>query len=276
MRVVLSGATGLVGHPIAAHLVAAGHAVTTLGRRASPLGLPHLDWDLGGRCPDLGFADALVHAAFAHVPGRYRGGEGGDPAGFIRRNGDGTRHLFDAARGSRIVFLSSRAVYGSRPPGTCLTEDMIPQPDTLYGTLKRDIEAEVIARGGIALRATGVYGPPPPGRDHKWSALFADFRAGRPIAPRVATEVHAEDVAAAVAVALRHPGPDVLNLSDITLDRRDLLAAYASVTGHSGHLPRRADAGAVCAMETGKLRSLGWSPRGIAGLHPALRAMTAL
>lgn len=273
MHVVVSGATGLVGHPIAAYLAKAGHTVTTLGRRPSPLGLAHLDWSLGGDCPDLGFADALVHAAFDHVSGRYRGGEGADPKGFIRRNLDGTRRLFDAAQGSKIVFLSSRAVYGSLPPGTRLSEDITPQPDTLYGALKRDIETEVTARNGVSLRVTGVYGPAPPGREHKWSALFADFCAGRAITPRVGTEVHADDVAAAVDIALLRPEADILNVSDIVLDRRDLLHAYMEVTGHRGDPPPRAGADEVSEMRTDRLRNLGWAPRGNDGLLSALRTI---
>ena len=274
MRVVVSGATGLVGYPIAKHLVNLGMDVTTLGRRASSLGVRHLPWELDGNCPDLGFADALVHAAFDHIPGRYRGGEGSDPEGFMRRNQKGTLRVFDAARGSRIVFLSSRAIYGSYPSGTRLTERMTPQPDTLYGALKTMIEEEVSMRGGVSLRATGVYGPTPPGRENKWSTLFADFRAGRAIAPRVATEVHADDVAAAVAIALRHPEPAIFNVSDIVLDRRDLLQTYRTITGHRGDLPPRAKADDLCEMDTARLRQLGWTPQGWGGVAATLRAIT--
>ena len=270
MHVVLTGATGLAGHRIAAHLLRAGHKVTTLGRRPSTLGLPHLPWILGAPVPDLPGADALVHAAFDHVPNRYRGGEGDDPAGFLARNRDGTLRLFDAAPGLRLVFLSSRAVYGSPPPGTALTERMTPQPDTLYGQMKQALEQEVTARGGTSLRATGLYGPPPPGRDHKWATLFADFRAGRPIPPRVATEVHVDDLAAAVDLVLRGPRPPILNVSDIVLDRRDLLSVYADLSGHEGSLPPRGRADGVCEMTTGLLRGLGWSPHGMAGLRPTL------
>ena len=67
----------------------------------------------------------FVHAAFEHVEGRYRGGEGDDPEGFRRANVEGSARLFEAARAAgvkRCVFLSSRAVYGTElagiaPPG---------------------------------------------------------------------------------------------------------------------------------------------------------------
>jgi UDP-glucose 4-epimerase len=42
--------------------------------------------------------DAVVHAAFDHLPGRYRGGEGDDPARFRRINLDGSVRLFESAK----------------------------------------------------------------------------------------------------------------------------------------------------------------------------------
>lgn len=272
MRVALTGATGLVGHAVARHLAERGLDVVTLGRRPSALGLPHVSWALGAR-PDVA-CDALVHCAFAHVAGRYRGGEGDDPARFLRLNRDGTLRLLDGVSGARIVFLSSRAVYGAYPPGTRLRERTAARPDTLYGEMKRAVEVEVAARGGVGLRATGVYGPPPPGRRHKWAELFADFAAGRAVPPRVATELHADDLAAAVALCLVRPTPPLLNVSDIVLDRRDLLRLHAALTGAAGRLPARAEAATVCAMECDQLRALGWTPRGRRGLREALREMT--
>ena len=70
MKIAITGATGRVGYPIARHLVALGHHVMTLGRRPLP-GIAHLPWDLTGGPPELTGTDALVHAAFAHIPNRY-------------------------------------------------------------------------------------------------------------------------------------------------------------------------------------------------------------
>ena len=175
---------------------AAGHRVTLLGRRAAG---DSLAWDLADPAPRLPPADALVHAALDHAPGAYRGGEGDDPARFRRLNLDGTRALFDAAGGgiARIVFLSSRAVYGDHRRGETLRETDPPAPDSLYGEVKLAAEAALGGRGA-SLRATGVYG----GRPHKWAGLFAAYLRGAPIAPRVATEVHGADLAAAVVLLL--------------------------------------------------------------------------
>lgn len=275
MRIVITGATGLVGWPIARWLVARGHTVTTLGRRAVA-GLPHKDWQLGDR-PDLSDQDALVHAAFTHVPGRYRGGEGDDPAGFTRANLDGTLALFDAATAAelRTVFLSSRAVYGAYPPGTRLTEDLPPRPDTLYGEVKLAAE-RALERRGTSLRATGVYGPPVPGRTHKWTDLFARFRASDAPSPRIGTELHAADLADAVERVLSLEAmPPVLNVSDIVLDRRDLLERYGRIAGIAGPLPEPSDPATVSEMDTARLRETGWRPRGVEGLETVLEAIVA-
>jgi hypothetical protein len=129
---------------------------------------------------------------------------------------------------------------------------------------------------GASLRVTGVYGAPAPGAAHKWSTLFEAFARGEAVAARAATEVHGDDVAAAVALMLGGEArAGVFNVSDLVLDRADLLAEFARITGLRGPVPPRADPARVSAMATGRLRALGWSPRGRAGLVAALQEMSA-
>lgn len=244
MRVAITGSTGLVGRFIVDAARAAGHEVTLPAfRLGDALTLDH---------------DALIHCAFMHAPGKYRGGEGDDPEGFRRANVDGSLRLFDGFRG-RIVFLSTRAVYGDYPAGTALREDMPLRPDTLYGQVKAEVEPYAT----VSLRATGVYGP---GQDHKWTGLFANYLAGKPIAPRVATEVHGADLAAATMLVLDR-GEGAYNVSDLMLDRRDLLAELGS-----GNLPERSDA-KVSEMDCTRLRDLGWYPGGWERLRNSLPQM---
>lgn len=283
LRIALTGATGLAGYPIARALLGAGHRITSLGRRAPGLpGVAHLRWELGAPVPDLSGHDALIHAALSHLPGRYRGGEGDDPEGFRARNLGGSLALWQAAAQAgvaRVIFISSRAAYGTWPPGTALREDMAPRSGPLYGEVKRAAEDALAALGpgttGISLRATGLYGPPPPGRAHKWQDLFEAFAAGQPVTPRAGTELHHDDLAAAILLLLSAPpvvlAPGLFNLSDFILDRRDLLQGWREVTGVTGPLPARADAAALCPMDCTRMRALGWQPRGPAGLIPALR-----
>lgn len=279
MRVAVTGGTGLVGRFIVNGLLAAGHQVTVMTRRPPPSGfftdkVAHVPYDLDAGAVTISGQDGVVHAAFDHLPGRYRGGEGDDPQGFLRRNLDGSCHLFRAAAdaGARVVFISTRAVYGVQPGP--LTEDMECAPDTLYGQAKLQAERALLASGQPAtiLRATGVYGPPGPGQRHKWADLFDDFAARRPIAPRAGTEVHGDCLARAVSFGLS--GADgVFNVSDMMLDRRDLLAEWQAVTGIDGVLPDRADVSGHGQMSVARLMGLGWRGAGIDGLRGALRAM---
>ena len=273
MRILLTGASGYVGGFIAAEARRSGEYVVCLARHQPEDCSEWRPFDLNAPPVELPPADALVHAAFDHLPGRYRGGEGDDPEGFLRRNRDGTLALFAAAVRSgigRIVFLSSRAVYGPHPEGTRLTEAMSPAPDTLYGQMKLDVERSLVemATAGsvtVSLRATGVYGQHRPGHWHKWQDLFDDYEAGRPIAPRAGTELHGLDLAEAVVCVLEAPAEAVsgqaFNVSDLMVDRRDLLTRYAELRGMVRALPPHADT-LPNEMDCARLRSLGWAPGG--------------
>ncbi|TCD15948.1 NAD-dependent epimerase/dehydratase family protein [Oricola cellulosilytica] len=283
---LVSGGTGFAGRFIVEALLAAGYAVTVTGRTSPETGFfsQPVRWIEAGLEPDLLPAgmfdgvDAFVHAAFHHVAGKYRGGEGADPEAFRRLNVGGSVAMFAAATASgvqRAVFLSSRAVYGTQPPGAVLKEDTTTRPDTLYGQVKCEVELALqelsnFASLPVSLRVTGVYGPAGQGRFHKWRDLFDDYLAESPIAPRAATEVHGEDMAAAVRLMLEADPDDiraaspglVFNVSDILLDRRDLLGEYARLTGCKGPLPGHAEAPGFNAMDCTRLRGLGWRPRG--------------
>ncbi|MCV6598397.1 MAG: NAD(P)-dependent oxidoreductase [Mangrovicoccus sp.] len=277
MRLAITGGTGLVGQFITRAALLAGHEATLFGRRAPQTALfgqdlPFEPFDLGGLPPDLRGFEGLIHGAFDHIPGRYRGGEGDDPEGFRRRNVLGSQRLIESmgAAGGRVIFLSSRAAYGDYPPGTALTETTPSRPETLYGQVKLAVEQITESVGGVSLRATGVYGAPAPGQRHKWADLFADFAANRPIAPRRATELHGEDLAAACMLALQATTPALLNVSDIMLDRRDLLALWSDISGIQGKLPKAAPEPGPAAMDCSRLKALGWAPQGDAGLAKTL------
>lgn len=257
MKVAIIGASGLVGRFFVDWALGAGHELRILSRETG--------YQLGDR-PDLGGVDLLIHSAFAHVKGRYRGGEGDDPEGFIRANLDGSVALFEAAKSSgvpRVVFLSSRAVYGDYPAGTELTEDLAPRPDTLYGEVKHGAEQALAdlsdaAFIGQSLRATGVYGAT--GQDNKWAEMFKDFAKGITPPPRRATEVHGHDLALSVQALAQAPS-GVYNVSDIEIDAHDLLERVAALTGIKTALPERQVA-PVSAMTTKRLESYGWRKGG--------------
>lgn len=289
-RVIVSGATGYVGRFIVEQLLSGGNEVLMLGReppsknlftqpiKFKKMFLSQCDIEL-----DIfeGY-DALVHAAFHHIPGRYRGGEGEEPEKFKQLNHFGSMGLFEAAKAvgiPRVLFLSSRAIYGKQKPGVSLFETTTPHPDTVYGETKLQTERALAKLADdhflpIILRATGIYGPSGPTSHHKWHELFKEFKSNKTIASRVGTEVHGEDFANAVDLLLNAgigkiskisdgENAPIFNISDILLDRRELLKTYSNLTdGTDGEIPKAADATSYNGMDCTRLKSLGWEPRG--------------
>ncbi len=288
MRWAVTGGTGLVGRWIVQDLARRRQSVTVFSRRAPPPGacpaqLAHQPYDLGQPPPDLHGYGGVVHAAFDHVPGRYRGGEGAAPAQFVARNRDAALRLFETAQAAGVgqaVFLSSRAVLGDYPPGTLLTEDLPARPDTLYGEVKAEVETALTAlhRPGfttLSLRATGVYGPAGPGQRHKWADMIAAHRAGDTQNPRIGTEVHGADLADALWRAVQDGRHRLVHVSDFLLDRHDLLAAVNRGTGCKTPCPAPSDPATVSALDCTRLHALGWRPKGRAGFEAALPELIA-
>ena len=295
MKVAVTGATGIVGRFVVPRLVAEDVEVRALIRPGSDrTGLPaDLDGVVGDLTIDAALralvdgADALVHCAYAHVPGRYRGGEGDDRLEFWRTNLQGSLALFEHAREagvSRLVLLSSRAVFGADRPW--VSDDDPARPDTLYGALKLALEAHVSAYAAegfcwTSLRPTGVYGLTHPVKRSKWFDLAESIAHGRPLPPaRLATEVHGVDVASAVWLLLTAPADAVrgraVNCADFAVDNRDVMADLAARLGRSPKLPPPATNEVRPMMRTEGLRALGWQPGGAARLERTLGELADL
>ena len=289
-KILVSGGSGYVGRFIVEAFLAEGYEVVVAGRNAPAHGF--FSKATGFRPLCLGEEprhdlfdgiDCFVHAAFDHVPGKYRGGEGDDPDAFVCRNLSGTTRLFDLAKASQVgcvALLSTRAVYGTQIPGSVLTEDTSPHPDTLYGQVKRGAEEHLQSLSDVgfrplSLRVTGVYGPAGTGQQHKWRAMFQDYADGRVIAPRVATEVHGEDVARALVLLVRTGESGTFNVSDCVVDRHDLLRVVAETTGCTHPLPDPADSATLNIMNTDKLHARGWQPGGWLLLERTVREMVS-
>src|SRR5206468_7099629 len=112
---------------------------------------------------------------------------------------------------SRVVLLSTIAVYGSQPRGL-LDEDFPTRPDTLYGESK--VEAERIAIGArtgdgrplsTVLRSAAVYGPRVKGNYQRLVRALARRRFV-PIGPgdNLRTLVFEDDLASATVLAAQH------------------------------------------------------------------------
>jgi UDP-glucose 4-epimerase len=292
MKVLVSGGTGLVGRYIVEDLLSAGYAVAVGGRKAptpelfsKPVDFVPLTLD-----PDIdqrgAFDEAyfFVHAAFDHLPGKYRGGEGSDPHGFRRLNLDGSVKLFETARRAgirRCVFLSSRAVYGDRLAGEILFETTETAPNTLYGEVKLNAERALRSMAepgfvGVSLRATGVYGSL---RPNKWEGIFDDYLHARPVPSRAGTEVHGRDLARAVRLMLETESAridgEIFNVSDILTDTHEIVGLLQETTGCPHPLPASAPHSIVSEMDTAKIRALGWTGGGKELLHSTIRDLGA-
>ena len=278
-RALVTGGTGYVGRFIVNALLKDQWNVTVSGRYKPdppvfngsatfmPLAL-HPETDFAKATTGY---DAIIHAAFAHEKGLYRGGEGTDIHGFWNHNYLASMQLFEAAATNkipRLILLSSRAVYGPHVPGTLLKETTSCRPDTHYGLIKIALEQYLVSmaeKGRMctsSLRATGVYG----GTPGKWDELIRDYLAGNAIAPRVGTEIHGEDVGSAVVKLLNAPHQTIsgqcYNLSDQLIDRQEILAPVRKRTGCTLPLPEQADASGFLQMSTAKLERLGWRAGG--------------
>lgn len=166
---LVTGASGWLGAAVARDLVAAGHGVRTLQRRAS--GVDGAD-DVLGSVTD---ADAIDHAlagvdSVVHLAAKvsFAGAE----ADFVAVNIDGTRRLVRAAKRAgvrRFVFISSPSVAHTGEP--IMGEDAGPaQPERARGAYARTkAAAEVAALGAdapgfavVAVRPHIVWGPGDP------------------------------------------------------------------------------------------------------------------
>lgn len=174
MKIAVTGASGFVGQPVCAQLMAAGHTVRAIVRSAqAPEGLAGSDvltgcdleqewtWDAV-----VAGVDVIVHlAARAHVMSD-------DPetsdAHYRRANVHVTEGLARAALRhgvKRFVYMSSIKVNGERTGARPFTPDDTPAPEDAYGRSKLEAEKSLahIAAGGtmetVMVRPPLLYGP---------------------------------------------------------------------------------------------------------------------
>ena len=277
MKIAITGGTGSVGGFVVDRLIADGHKVRVMARAPVSIAGIDIETHIAELSPEADFtpllkgADALIHMALDHVPGRYRRGEGDDLRHFLHTNLSGSLALLTTAQKlnvSRAVILSSRAVYGRQKEGTVLTEEMAVAPDTHYGAVKAALEAfasSLAHQDGwpvCALRPTGIYGVAASVEQSKWYCLVGDLLAGNPVAARGGTEVHGRDVAAAISLLIDAPTNAVagqaFNCSDIYVSTRDIAAIVSSRSGQPVDLPERPeDTDRFNVMDCSKLIGLG-------------------
>jgi nucleoside-diphosphate-sugar epimerase len=198
MRILVTGAAGLIGSAVAARLAETDEVI---GLDLNPGEHVRIVADCGDVADwrqRIGPLDALVHVAALHVP--HVGNRTDDE--FRRTNVEATARLLDFAVGSgatHFVLTSTTSLYGHalEPDDRAIwvDEGLQPQPRDIYDETKLEAERMVASAGGsmtvTSLRMSRCF--PEPADVMAWYRLFRG--------------VDRRDVAAAHALALGRSGP---------------------------------------------------------------------
>ncbi len=299
MKLLVTGGAGYVGSVCAAHLVAAGHAVTVLDdlstghADAVPDGADFVKADLAEAADELlgdGF-DGVLHFAARSLVGESVE----HPELYWQGNVVASLRLLEAIRHHgtpRLVFSSTAATYG-QPDEVPIPETAATRPTNPYGASKLAIDhmissyAAAHGLAAVSLRYFNVAGAH--GRFGERHAvethlipIVLQVAAGKRASVAVYGEdwptadgtcvrdyIHVDDLAEAHQLALQHAQPGthaVYNLGSGTgFSVREVIEACRAVTGHAiptVAAPRRAGDPAVLIASSEAVRAaLGWNPR---------------
>lgn len=278
MRVLVTGATGLIGRETAIALGRSGHDVVALSRRGTPIegsnetiAADLLDPAAICRAVDGARAEALVHLAWYDGPGRMGAVENLDwvaaTIGLVR--------AFAAAGGRRVVAAGSCAEYDWRDDGP-FTEDSPLRPQSIYGVAKART-GQMLTEAALALglsivwpRIFFVYGPREP-EGRLLGDLIAGLRARREVPCTDGIQerdfLATPDIAAALVHLLEVSAEGPVNVaSGQSIPVRDLITAAAEALGapdliRLGARARPVDDPTRILANTDRLASLGFRPK---------------
>jgi nucleoside-diphosphate-sugar epimerase len=236
MRILVAGATGVIGRRLVPKLHAAGHEVIGMIRSAeregalralgaAPAIADALDADAVRRAMESARPDAVVHQ-LTSLPRRI------DPRRIERDfalndrlRSEGTRNLVQGAQASgatRILAQSIAFAYAPGARGTVHTErdplylDSPPKAFARSAKAVDDLERAVLGAGGLVLRYGYFYGP--------GSSIARDGSVGEDIARRrlpvvgggggVWSFIHIDDAADATVAALTRGSSGAYNIVD--------------------------------------------------------------
>jgi len=259
--VLVTGATGFLGHTLCPYLVERGYLLRALVRSSSdwkflrPLGV-ELAW---GDIRDPAAIRVATEGcrAVVHAAGKFR--FWGRREDFFAVNLDGTKNALEAARRAgvaRFIYISTIAVIGAPRDDVVIDETYPPTPWDAYQHSKLEAERLTLRyhreRGlpALALRPGAFYGPG--GRYALNRLFFEDPLKGLPVqvygGRRITFPVYIRDVAQGIDLALKRGRPgEVYNVSGRSLSHRE---ANSIVDHLLGYRIRRvnAPAGAMLAL----------------------------
>jgi nucleoside-diphosphate-sugar epimerase len=296
MNVFVAGATGVIGRRTLPLLLAAGHRVTGMTRRAdgarllSATGATPAVCDVYDRARltdtlAASSSEVVIHL-LTDLPRRFRPRAKTSSTDHLRRTG--TRNLIAAARAAgvrRVIAESIAFLYrpGGRSPKTEADPPWLDAPGAFRPTVAAAVELERQVLGapsldGLVLRFGWLYGP------GTWYAV--DGSIGRDVRRRrypivgdgrgTWSFVHVDDAACAVLAAVHRGEPGVYNVvDDEPATMNEWLPAFADAIGapRPYRVPTwlaRIVAGRAAAEFSTRLASatnakaraeLGWAPR---------------
>lgn len=235
-RVLVTGATGFLGHALCPYLVERGYQLRAFVRPASEWGfLDALGADLAWG--DTRDAAALIAAtegcqSVVHAAGKFR--LWGRREDFDANNLEGTRNALEAARQigvERFLYISTIAVIGAPRPGTVIDEATPPYPQDDYQRSK--LEAEYLTLRywqehrvpALVLRPGAFYGP---GGRYAFNRLFfEDPLKGLPLqvhsSRHITFPVYIHDAARGIEMAMRRARPgQIYNISGPSLSHKEV------------------------------------------------------
>ena len=250
MKILVTGATGVLGRPVVRRLVAAGHTVRGLSRSPAnaallrQLGAEPVAADLFDAASlraALQDCDAVLHLA-TKIPPTSRAGRLSAWAENDRIRRDGTRALVTAALASQTVrtfiYPSFALVYPESGDAWIDAANTIAAPTAIQRTTL-DAEAEVArfasaggGRRGLSLRMGAFYGPDAPSAQDQLRIARLGFAPvpGRP--EGYLPLIWVDDAASAIVAALDRGDSGVYDIvDDNPLRRAEIASAMAAVVG---------------------------------------------
>ncbi len=228
IRVLVTGASGFIGLPLAAELARRGAEVHALSRRRSPPPLPGVRWHEADLADGAGVADLLcelaperlVHLAWCMEHGHYW--RAPENVAWVEWSLNLVR-AFVRHGGRRLLVLGTCAEYGWSSATEPLRESRSPiAPATLYGAAKdalRRVAGAYAEQEGVELawaRPFFLYGP----RERPERLVASTVRslsAGEPVSTgagaRVRDFLHVQDAAGALAALLDSPVTGAVNVA---------------------------------------------------------------
>lgn len=267
MKILVAGATGVLGRLVTQDLVNAGHCVYATTRSpekepavramgATPLVADALHFQQWQIATEQAEPDLVVHLLTDLASG--------DAVTNARLRTIGTRHLVDCARsvGARVIAESISWIHAPSPEPADESTPLDPSQEeprrtTLAGAAA--LESAVLAAGGTVLRCGQLYGP------GTWYSTDGRFgvaaREGRLRATNTITSfVAAHDAAAAFTSALEWPAGRVAIVDEAPAPGADWAPVFARAVG--GPLPPTetvSDIGRPVSQASAL--ALGWGPK---------------